>query len=124
VIDAADPVGPARFYERLLGWPLVEVEGPRPGHPPEDGWAKLRSPAGDQKLEFQWEPHDVPPVRPGAPGEQMMMMHLDVEVDDLEEGVRWAVECGARVAAHQPQDGVRVVLDPEGHPFCLFAVPD
>ena len=47
VLDAADPVGLARFYERLLGWNMVECEGPRPGYPSEDGWAKLRSPAGD-----------------------------------------------------------------------------
>jgi len=26
---------------------------------------------------------------------------------------------GARVAAFQPQDNVRVLLDPAGHPFCL-----
>ena len=32
-LDAADPIGLARFYERLLGWEMVEIEGPRPGHP-------------------------------------------------------------------------------------------
>ena len=46
VLDAADAVGLARFYERLLGWTMVECEGPRDGYPPEDGWAKLRSPEG------------------------------------------------------------------------------
>jgi hypothetical protein len=25
------------------------------------------------------------------------------------------------VAAYQPQDDVRVLLDPAGHPFCLYA---
>jgi hypothetical protein len=49
-----------------------------------------------------------------------MMMHLDIGVEDLESGVAWAVECGAVVANHQPQRDVRVMLDPEGHPFCLF----
>ena len=29
VLDAADPVVLARFYERLLGWTMVECEGPR-----------------------------------------------------------------------------------------------
>jgi len=24
------------------------------------------------------------------------------------------------LAKHQPQQGVRVMIDPEGHPFCLF----
>lgn len=28
---------------------------------------------------------------------------------------------GASVADHQPQAEVRVMLDPDGHPFCLFA---
>ncbi len=121
VLDAADPVGLARFYERLLGWPMVAIEGPRPGYPDSDGWAKIRSPAGDMKMEFQWEEHYVPPTWPAALGEQQMMIHLDIEVDDLEAGVAWAIESGARLAAHQPQEGVRVMLDPAGHPFCLFA---
>ncbi len=121
VLDAADPVGLARFYERLLGWTMVECEGPRPGSPPEDGWAKLRSPAEDLKIEFQWEQGYTPPVWPPAPGEQQMMVHLDIEVDDLDAGVAWALEAGATLAEHQPQDGVRVMLDPAGHPFCLFA---
>ncbi len=122
VLDSDDPVGLARFYERLLGWPVVEQEGPRPGYPADDGWAKIRSPDVDMKMEFQFEEHYVPPTWPGAAGEQGMMMHLDIEVDDLDEGVAWAVAAGARVAEHQPQDDVRVMLDPAGHPFCLFAV--
>ncbi|TPW14852.1 MAG: hypothetical protein FD127_1150 [Acidimicrobiaceae bacterium] len=121
VLDAADPVGLARFYERMLGWTMVECEGPRPGYPPEDGWAKLRSPAGDLKIEFQWEQHYMPPTWPPVAGEQPMMMHLDIAVENLEVGVEWALEVGATLAAHQPQEGVRVMLDPAGHPFCLFA---
>ena len=31
-----------------------------------------------------------------------------------------AVELGATVAEFQPQDDVRVLLDPAGHPFCLY----
>jgi catechol 2,3-dioxygenase-like lactoylglutathione lyase family enzyme len=104
-----------------MGWPIVELEGPRPGYPPEDGWAKVRSPAGDEKIEFQYEQHYSPPVWPPVAGEQQMMIHLDIEVDDLEAGVAWAVEAGARIAEHQPQQGVRVMLDPAGHPFCLFS---
>ena len=123
VLDSVDPVGLARFYERLLGWELTEIEGPRPGYPPEDGWARIRSPAGDQKLEFQWEQHYVAPEWPTEPGLPQMMMHLDIAVDDLDSGVAWAVDAGATVADHQPQEGVVVMLDPAGHPFCLFAGP-
>ena len=80
----------------------------------------LRAPDGSLKLEVQWEPAYRPPVWPARPGEQQMMAHLDIGVADLDAGVRWAMEQGARVAEHQPQDDVRVMLDPEGHPFCLF----
>ena len=119
-LDAADPIALAEFYERLLGWSIVRREGPRSGNPPTDGWAMLRAPAGDLKLEVQWDPHYRPPVWPSVEGEQLMMVHLDVGVDDLDRGVTWALAQGARLAEHQPQHDVRVMLDPEGHPFCLF----
>jgi hypothetical protein len=50
-----------------------------------------------------------------------MQLHLDVHVDDLAAAVEFAVSLGARPAAFQPQEDVRVMLDPAGHPFCLFA---
>ena len=120
VLDAADPVGLARFYERMLGWTMTESEGPRPGYPPEDGWARIMSPSGHMKIEFQWEQHYSSPVWPPAEGDQQMMIHLDIAVEDLEQGVAWAIAAGATVAEHQPQDRVTVMLDPAGHPFCLF----
>jgi len=119
-IDALDPMKLAKFYERFLGWPIVRREGPRPGKPALDGWAMLRSPAGDQKIEVQWEPHHRPPTWPGVEGEPTMMMHLDIGVADLDAAVNYAVSQGAQIAEHQPQEHVRVMLDPEGHPFCLF----
>lgn len=119
-LDAANPLALAEFYERLLGWPIVQREGPREGHPENDGWAMLRSPSGEMKVEMQWEPRYQPPVWPSEDGEQLMMMHLDIGVADLDQGVDWAIAQGATLAAHQPQDDVRVLLDPEGHPFCLF----
>jgi catechol 2,3-dioxygenase-like lactoylglutathione lyase family enzyme len=121
VLEGPDPVGLARFYEKLLGWDLVEVEGPAPDGPPDDGWARLMSPTGHLKIEFQWERNYVPPVWPSEPGSPTMMMHLDIAVENLEAGVRWAVRLGARVAEHQPQSDVRVMIDPAGHPFCMFA---
>ena len=30
------------------------------------------------------------------------------------------VACGATLADVQPQEDVRVHLDPDGHPFCLY----
>lgn len=49
-----------------------------------------------------------------------MMMHLDFEVGDLAAAVEHAQQLGATLAEHQPQDNVRVMLDPAGHPFCLY----
>ncbi len=72
------------------------------------------------KIEVQWDPHYRPPVWPSVAGEQLMMTHPDVGVADLAAGVQWAVDQGAVVAGHQPQSDARVMLDPEGHPFCLF----
>ncbi len=49
-----------------------------------------------------------------------MMMHLDIEVEDLDAAGAHATGCGARLADFQPQANVRVYLDPAGHPFCLW----
>lgn len=111
VLDAPDARTLAAFYEQLLGWNRSADE-------PE--WVMLRPPEGGTGLSFQSEPNFVPPVWPSVPGEQIMMMHLDIAVDDLDAGVEWALGAGARLADFQPQDDVRVMLDPVGHPFCLF----
>ena len=119
VLDAADPLGLAAFYQRLLGWPIAASEGPVAGGD-LGGWAVLRSPDRHHKIEIQHEANYVAPTWPSTGSGQLMMLHLDFGVDDLDAGVRWAVEAGATVAGHQPQADVRVLLDPEGHPFCLF----
>ena len=62
-----------------------------------------------------------PPVWPPEPGKQGMQLHLEFEVADLAAATEHAIELGATLAEHQPQDDVRVLLDPAGHPFCLYA---
>jgi catechol 2,3-dioxygenase-like lactoylglutathione lyase family enzyme len=121
-IGAPDPRELARFYERLLGWSMVAQEPARPGRPPEDGWAQLRPPAGrtGPKLNFEYEEHFVRPAWPSEPGRQHITGHLDIQVQDLDESVAWAVESGATLAEFQPQESVRVLFDPAGHPFCLW----
>ena len=120
VLDSPRPLELASFYERLLGWPIAGSEGPEAGSSEDYGWAVLRSPDGQQKIEIQWEPRYVRPTWPAEEGEQRMMMHLDFGVVDLREGVAWAESAGATIADHQPQEHLRVMLDPDGHPFCLF----
>ena len=71
-------------------------------------------------LSFQLEADHVPPIWPQGPGDQQMQLHLDIRVEDLVAATGFAQSLGARVAEFQPQDDVRVLLDPAGHPFCLF----
>jgi hypothetical protein len=47
------------------------------------------------------------------------MMHFDFQVGDLDSAVAEAVALGATLAEHQPQENVRVLFDPAGHPLCL-----
>jgi|SRR5579875_881851 catechol 2,3-dioxygenase-like lactoylglutathione lyase family enzyme len=111
VLDAPDVRELAGFYRRLLGW-AVEQDEP--------GWVKLRAPDGGAGLSFQEESRYVRPTWPAGPSDQRMMVHLDIEVDDLDAAGAHAVAAGAVLAEYQPQDDVRVYLDPVGHPFCLF----
>jgi catechol 2,3-dioxygenase-like lactoylglutathione lyase family enzyme len=111
VLDCPDARSSAVFYAGMLGW-TIEKDEP--------GWAAIRPPGGVTYLAFQSSPGYVAPVWPPADGEQQMMAHLDFEVDDLEAAVEDALAAGARLAEHQPQDNVRVMLDPAGRPFCLY----
>jgi len=111
VLGTSDPRGLASFYRALLGWETVDDE-------PE--WVKIKPPGGGTGLAFQLEDSHVPPSWPVVPGDQQMQAHLDIGVDDLGAGESTALSLGASRAAHQPQDDVRVMLDPAGHPFCLF----
>lgn len=112
VLGTPDPRALASFYRELLGWEL-RVDRPE--------WVVLRPVDGGSGLSFQLEDGHVPPSWPAGPGEQQMQAHLDIAVDDLAAGVERAMSLGARLASYQPQDDVRVLLDPAGHPFCLFA---
>jgi catechol 2,3-dioxygenase-like lactoylglutathione lyase family enzyme len=112
----------AEFYGRLLGWEVAARDTPatRQGG---TGWVALRDGAGGIGLSFQAEEWYQPPVWPEEPGAQTKMLHFDIEVDDLEVAVAYVVAAGGTVAAHQPEDrahDLRVMLDPAGHPFCLF----
>jgi catechol 2,3-dioxygenase-like lactoylglutathione lyase family enzyme len=111
VLDAPDPRALASFYRRLLGWEIGAEE---------PDWVTLRPPDGGPGLSFQTEDAYVRPVWPAGPGDQQMMVHLDIHVDDLEASGAHAVAAGAVLADFQPQHDVRVYLDPAGHPFCLW----
>ncbi len=111
VLDAPDASELAAFYRRLLGWTI---------RTDEPGWVTLRAPDGGAGLSFQTETAYVRPTWPAGPGDQQMMMHLDIEVEDLDAAGAHAIAAGAVLAEYQPQDDVRVYLDPAGHPFDLW----
>jgi catechol 2,3-dioxygenase-like lactoylglutathione lyase family enzyme len=109
-IETPDPAALARFYSELLGWPI--------GHE-EPGTSILAAPEGPIFVVFQQATDYRAPVWPPVHGEQRPMMHFDFQVGDLDSAVAEAVALGATVASYQPQENVRVLLDPAGHPFCL-----
>jgi catechol 2,3-dioxygenase-like lactoylglutathione lyase family enzyme len=111
VLDAPDGAALARFYSGLLGWPIAKEE---------PGGAAIAVPGTSSYLAFQSAADYIPPVWPAVGGRQQMMLHIDVAVDDLDAAVADAVGLGATVAEFQPQDDNRVLLDPAGHPFCLY----
>lgn len=112
-LDCSDAHAMAAFYGALLGWePTVT----------EPDWVLMRNPDGGVGLSFQADPAYVPPVWPETADAQQKMIHLDVMVDDLSSAVEVALEAGGRLHDHQPREDLRVVLDPSGHPLCLFTV--
>jgi catechol 2,3-dioxygenase-like lactoylglutathione lyase family enzyme len=113
VLDAPDAPALADFYRRLLGWTVERAE---------PSWVKLSGPDGGAPLSFQTEEAYIRPTWPAGPGDEQMMVHLDIKVDDLDAAGAHAVAAGAVLAGYQPQDDVRVYLDPAGHPFCLWIV--
>lgn len=114
-IDCRDAEELADFYRRLLGWEITARD---------QDWCQLADPHGGVGLNIQAEPWYETPVWPEQPGEQAKMLHLEVEVGDIEAAVERADGLGAREARHQPSDRdrtkLRVMLDPAGHPFCLW----
>ena len=111
MLDSPDAQELADFYRRLLNW-KVEYEEP--------GWVMLAAHEGGAGLSFQTNDAYVRPIWPASVGDRQMMAHLDIAVKDLDAASAHAVALGAVVADYQPQLGVRVHLDPAGHPFCLF----
>ena len=110
-LEAPDPRGLLAFWSEVLGVPI---------HGVDDTGGTLDFGEGVGSFAVQKAEVYEPPVWPPEPGKQGMQMHIEVEVDDLEAAVAHAIELGATEAAHQPQDDVRVMLDPAGHPFCLY----
>jgi predicted enzyme related to lactoylglutathione lyase len=110
-IDSADPARLARFYAAALGWEvtysddsygMVEGDGIKVGFGKIEGFRPA-----------QW------PDEAGA-----KRFHLDLQVDDLDEAAERLCAIGASQPDFQPGAGRwRVLLDPDGQPFCLSPRP-
>ncbi len=107
-LDCPDPLALAGFYRDLTGWPVGHVS---------DDWVELD--AGDGVTIACQKVEDFsPPVWPGSQHPQQL--HLDFDVDDLDEGEAHVLKVGAIKTDEQPKpQSWRVFLDPAGHPFCL-----
>ena len=101
-LNAPDASALGAFYARLLGWE-IRVDEP--------GWVVVAGP-DHVALSFEEDVHFTPPVWPSEPGRPPIQMHLDVRVTDLDGAVRHARECGAAQHEQQPQEDVRVMVDP------------
>lgn len=110
-INAPDASALGAFYARLLGWEVVHDDG---------DWVVIGLGDDYLRISFETDAHFQRPVWPSEPGKPPIQMHLDVRVSDLDGAVAHALECGAELTAYQPQDDVRVCLDPAGHAFCLW----
>lgn len=111
-IDTPDAAKLAQFYTDLTGGEVT-------GNYPEYGFSSatvLGAP-----FHFQTVADYSRPEWPGQDHPQQF--HLDFRVDDLETAAAHAESLGATRADFQPADDLGgswlVMLDPDGHPFCL-----
>jgi hypothetical protein len=113
-LDCPKPYELASFYSALTG---IAVET-WPGFAPEDMPGIDLVHDSLPALSFQRVENFVAPTWPADA--MPKQMHLDFEVDDLDEGERHVLSIGARKTEYQPGNTYRVFLDPVGHPFCLI----
>ncbi|GAB3591754.1 VOC family protein [Angustibacter peucedani] len=110
VVNCPDPDPLATFYQELLGMVRVQDEG---------DWVVIGDAADRPGLAFQRAPDHSPPAWPDD--DSRLQMHLDVRVDDLDDGEAAVVAAGGTRLAGGGET-FRVFADPAGHPFCLVLV--
>ncbi|GIH07204.1 hypothetical protein Rhe02_52710 [Rhizocola hellebori] len=103
--DCVDVARVAGFWSALLD---------RPPGPSEPGWVYLGHRDDPQpRLVFQ---------AVSEPKQGKVRLHLDIAVDDIEDGIATVLALGGRFTGqrHDYEEGVVVVMaDPEDHEFCL-----
>ena len=120
MLDAADHRRLAEFYRRLLG---AQYEpGSEPGQEVEPRFIDLVEPVTGARLGFQVSENYQ---RPDWPDHRRVPTqgHLDITVlsGDFDRAIDFAVSLGACVvSAVERDEGIVVLLDPEGHPLCFL----
>lgn len=110
VVDCPDPRALAAFYAAVLGMQVNEDDG-------NGAWVVIGRDVGWRELAFQRASPYLLPVWP-EPGHPQQL-HVDIRVDDVEEGQRAVPALGATRLHDASDQGFRVFADPAGHPFCL-----
>jgi catechol-2,3-dioxygenase len=112
VIDCRDAAPMAAFYGAVCGGEIIRSDG-------DAAWLKV----GGTTVIFREVAEYRPPTWPSA--DVPMQVHLDFFVDDLDQAETLLRQHGATTAAYQPHrdNGLIVMLDPAGHPFCIGTRP-
>lgn len=109
-IDSEDPAALTAFYSRALGWEVTYAD---------NDYGMITSETG-ATIGFGRIANFTSPPWPDPDGSKRY--HLDLQVEDLDRATADLQELGATVAEFQPGEGKwTVMLDPQGHPFCLVA---
>lgn len=114
VLDCADAVELAQFYQSLLGGVINQ---PDPRWSPGENWSTLHTGSGVvlcfQRVQDHQPPQWPDPARP-------QQFHLDLGVRDLDRAQEQVLKLGATLLdTAAGQRGWRIYADPAGHPFCL-----
>ncbi len=107
-LDCSDPATLARFWADVLGGEIGYDSESFVAVRTDRGW--LGAVRVDNYRAPTWNDDATP-----------KQIHLDLQVDDLDQAQEEMVRLGARVVDDQPSPDLwRVLLDPAGHPFCLW----
>jgi catechol 2,3-dioxygenase-like lactoylglutathione lyase family enzyme len=127
VLDTIDARANAEFWRQLLG--LVYRSGdeaPAAGQDDPAGrdWLNLQTPDGSPCLAFQ-QVHELTRStwpEPSVP----QQLHLDLTVPgkpELDSVHSQVIALGGELRldrSDDPEEPLRVYVDPDGHPFCIF----
>ena len=108
IVDCRDAAPMLTFYQAACGGKIVRRD---------DGlvWLKVSG----VRVMFRELANYQPPTWPSS--DVPMQIHLDFFADDLDETEALLRQLGATTPDYQPhrEDGLVVMLDPAGHPFCI-----